>query len=209
VPITTASAYTAEPGATTLTLTYPAGDAGDTLLVWMSNSDASTPAVSGDLTLAEQVTSIASTGRLRVYKRTRLAGDTSATWTTAGDTRKLAIAANLPANLDSSDPTSFGLFANPSATVTPGSHPAGPGLMALWFSFSDVALDPPGTLLEWPTPDSDVTVGFELRLYQIAAETDISEAPPTNPSLSLALRAVSYTTIDRGGWSLGKVGWSG
>jgi hypothetical protein len=209
VTITTASAFTAEPGATSVTVTYPAGSAGDTLLVWLSVATTAAVTVSGNLTSAEQVGIISSTGRLFAYKRVRQSGDTSATFTTASTARKIAIVANLSADLDDAAPTTTAGFGASSLTVSPASDPAGPGLLAVWFTFSNIALDPAGTVLESPSPDGDVTVGFELRLFQIAAETDISQTTPTNPSNSLAIRAVSYTTIGAvvQPWTVGRVSW--
>lgn len=207
MPVTTSSAYTAEPGATTLTLTYPAGSVGDTLLIWHSTQTSAALTESGNLTVGEQLAVLASTGRLRVYKRTRQSGDTSATWTAATDQRMAAVVANVPADMDTTDPTSTTVFAD-SATVDPGRAPGGPGLLAVWWSFSEIALDPAGTVLESPNPDGDLTVGIELRLYTITGETAITETPPTNPSFDLFIRAVSYTNVLGRKWWVGVAGWS-
>ena len=205
--VTTSSASNDPLGEATLTLTYPSGAAGDTLLVWLSVDSAASPTVSGDLDAGELLSTTASTGRLRVYKRTRQSGDTDVTWTVSGTARMLAIAANVTPDLDTADPTTT-LIASSTATVTPSTAPDGPSLLAVWFSFSDLLNMP--TLLEWPDQDGDVTVGFELRLYEMSViPTGISEGPPSHPTLDLFIRAVSYTTMPGGSrWTVGSVGWS-
>ena len=190
-PVTTSSAHNGHDfGGSSLTLNYPGGAAGDVLLIWLSLDTATTPTLSGDLDLADQMTIVVSTGRLRVYRRVRLAGDISATWTVSA--RAHAVAANIPAGRDGDAPTTD---PSPTPPVVPAADPDGPGLLAIWWSFSEIDLNPYATLLEDPYTGEDVTTGFELRLYQIGAATNIVETAPTNPSFPLVLRAASYTTV--------------
>lgn len=209
MPVTTSSNEASV--TSSVSLTYPAGADGDTLLVWLSISDSDAPTLSGDLDSSELLDTISSTGRLRVYKRTRQSGDSGFTATIGSTVNAMqAIAANVPADMDTSDPSTFFVGAG-GASFPVDLVAGGPGLLAVWFSFSEITVSD-ASLLEDADPDGDVTLGFELRLYQMTPGVDaqvISQTTPTHPSFPLTVRAVSITAsglvVGRGRW--GRVGW--